>query len=253
MTNQRTFINYELLKQALPKICLGLDDDGNVISNESEKVNPNVILRSIVQGVFPREITVDYLNASYVASCVNPQVDYVENFCEKDITVIIKKTKRENEEEDEEEDEEDDEEIKIDKIFQCRKDIEIFWQHCVPVLIENPDVQINIININYGENKENKNEMYKKPAVFKGKLMNGDFLIKKYEDEWNDEIPWNVSLLHKFSREFGRISKDTYVLFGSKILEDRNFNDTGDFLYYYYDSKRRGFKIVPVIETVIKK
>eukprot|EP00919_Chromeraceae_sp_WS-2016_P028908 GHVR01068593.1.p1 GENE.GHVR01068593.1~~GHVR01068593.1.p1 ORF type:complete len:244 (+),score=26.29 GHVR01068593.1:325-1056(+) len=243
MTNQRTFINYELLKQALPKICLGLDDDGNVISNESEKVNPNVILRSIVQGVFPREITFEFSNV--IASIVNPQV---KSFCQKDITVIIKKTNKKNKNKKNKKNIIY-EEIEIDKI--CPLDIEIFWQHCVPVLIENPDVQINI---NYGENKENKNEMYKKPAVFKGKLMNGDFLIKKYKDEWRfDEIPWNVSLLHKFSREFGRISKDTYVLFGSKILEDRNFNDTGDFLYYYYDSKRRGFKIVPVIETVIKK
>eukprot|EP00919_Chromeraceae_sp_WS-2016_P054812 GHVR01130326.1.p1 GENE.GHVR01130326.1~~GHVR01130326.1.p1 ORF type:complete len:153 (+),score=18.33 GHVR01130326.1:199-657(+) len=56
MTNERTYMDLDILKGAIPNICLGLDENRDEIIN-STKVNPNVVLRSIALGIFPPEDT----------------------------------------------------------------------------------------------------------------------------------------------------------------------------------------------------
>eukprot|EP00919_Chromeraceae_sp_WS-2016_P003174 GHVR01007736.1.p1 GENE.GHVR01007736.1~~GHVR01007736.1.p1 ORF type:complete len:191 (-),score=21.06 GHVR01007736.1:259-795(-) len=146
-------------------------------------------------------------------------------------------------------------------------DIDLFWEYCVPELKKNPDVNFNFITET--RNKTNN----KKMVTLKGKLLNinedtfnliefhmnslsnhqhninninfftimrGRYLNGEYLYQPN---PWNFSFFQNKAYE------DYYLSIGSNVVQDSNFNTSGDFFYFYPNIKQ--FSTRPIDEEFI--
>eukprot|EP00919_Chromeraceae_sp_WS-2016_P035818 GHVR01084947.1.p1 GENE.GHVR01084947.1~~GHVR01084947.1.p1 ORF type:complete len:467 (+),score=45.60 GHVR01084947.1:127-1401(+) len=200
MTYVRTVMYMDLLLEHIPNICLGLDDNGEVSPPKgfSTRVNESVILRSIALGIFPPNHLAD------------GEYDDVENKFRNSDVMLNKQTNKDL-----------NNYIELHKV--TGSDIALFHEHCVPHLINDPDVEINITNVSSGTSI----------TLIEGKLLDAKMLQRLVnQTEWKKENPWNFSI---FQKDYF----NTYwLLIGSKILEERRINDEGDFLYYYnhYDN-----------------
>eukprot|EP00919_Chromeraceae_sp_WS-2016_P040208 GHVR01096007.1.p1 GENE.GHVR01096007.1~~GHVR01096007.1.p1 ORF type:complete len:231 (+),score=31.02 GHVR01096007.1:76-693(+) len=185
MTNERTYMDLDLLKEGLPNICLGLDE----INKPTKIVNPNVILRSIALGIFPPEDT-------HSSSDTNSLHNFMNSY------VLVNKHKV--------------------GLYEMGKvnvdDIRDFWVNCVPALKEKPVVRNEI---------HYENEM--QSLFLEGEVIDEKSLeiIQNTKNKWNTINPWNVSIFQDIHFRY------YLVLFGSKILEDRQIGEEEDFIYYY--------------------
>eukprot|EP00919_Chromeraceae_sp_WS-2016_P002537 GHVR01006198.1.p1 GENE.GHVR01006198.1~~GHVR01006198.1.p1 ORF type:complete len:234 (-),score=48.18 GHVR01006198.1:204-905(-) len=127
-------------------------------------------------------------------------------------------------------------------------DIDKFWKSCATTLI---DIEISIYYFYDYNNKQDK-------INIKEKLLNiTEEELKKREDRvyFNEGYqkqsnPWNFNFFPKKSDVSE--SEPLRMSIGTKLLEDRSFNNRGDFLYYYravnlLNNRRNGdqeFKVI---------